>query len=138
MESISPCAAEALQSMRGPVSPGTEDCPQSHYGHGITVDKRDRGSCVTTGRSISHQWALGPPPSLNLNLQASLHPVTEAGPGLCTQLQLGLRPHTCVSLTPAFPNNSAVLLGIGKLLKTGREKCQVPQGVAEWAGSWPR
>lgn len=127
-------SAEHKRSCR----PQPQKCgPQSHYRHRTAVDKRDRGSCTITGRSISHQWALGPPPPAKSEPAGTSPSSYRAGSGLHTQLQLWLRSHTCVSLTSALPNNSEVLLGTGKLLKTEREKCQVPQGVTGWAGSWP-
>lgn len=78
---------------------------------------------------------MGPLHPLNLNLQAPLHPVRSRIRALHTAAAVAKIPH--ISLISAFPNNSEVLLGIGKLLKTEREKCQVLQGVTEWAGSWP-
>lgn len=107
-------SAELLSEV---LSAQSQKCgPQSHSRHGIAVDERNRGSCIITGRSVSHQWALGPPPakpepagtspsSYRGRIRA-LHPAAAVA-----------KTHTCGSLTSALPNNSEVLLGVGKLLK---------------------
>lgn len=78
--------------------------------------------------STSGYWS--PLHLLNLNPQVPLlarraqtsPPSYRGRIGLHIQLQLWLRSHTCVSLTSAFPNNSEGLLGIGRLLKTEKER----------------